>query len=281
MENRSSGSWDIPEKVVCSPSKVPLIIQLSQQRLHHFLRIRDKFEYEVWDNSLKRTPRYSQEVFVLQGKCPYLLINRNRTCAYRMHATLELWNDENPSNVSRDTVEEVVSSFCVYITREIRSRLLCRSELISLFASDWNTEHVKKQPNSVSNASLCNITEYVYLLQISTGRTKGISFRFDVVGNGVGIWRTREELPEKRSDLHTLSLYWWYMFMLYLNTAGITSLTGHCSMTAALCTRFLNKFKSGRIWMFNFRNCSTQGREEHFARGPRYNSTAYPLVSVT
>ena len=36
MENRSSGSRDTPEEVVCSPGEVPLIIQISQPRLHHF-----------------------------------------------------------------------------------------------------------------------------------------------------------------------------------------------------------------------------------------------------
>lgn len=36
MDDRSNGSRDIREKVVCSPSKVPLITQLSQPRLHNF-----------------------------------------------------------------------------------------------------------------------------------------------------------------------------------------------------------------------------------------------------
>lgn len=47
MDNRSNGSRDLREKLVFSPSKVPLIIQLSQPRLHNILRLREKFEYEV------------------------------------------------------------------------------------------------------------------------------------------------------------------------------------------------------------------------------------------
>jgi hypothetical protein len=38
------------------------------------------------------------------------LIATELMLVYRMHATFKLWNDENPSNVSRDTVEKVLWS---------------------------------------------------------------------------------------------------------------------------------------------------------------------------
>jgi len=62
QENSSDGRGDAAEKLFCSPSKVPFIINWLQPNWHHLQSIKVIVTYEVPEKSIQPKPRYSRRV---------------------------------------------------------------------------------------------------------------------------------------------------------------------------------------------------------------------------
>jgi len=57
-----------------------------------------------------RRDKVKRSMYFKESALNYCLIATELMLVYRMHAAFELWNDENSSNASRDTVEKVLCS---------------------------------------------------------------------------------------------------------------------------------------------------------------------------